>query len=63
VRDLLRVKLKEVGERLRLLEEFKNTLSRHLVACERSLKEDGDAAECPVLTYIARGEMRKGTKR
>jgi DNA-binding transcriptional MerR regulator len=63
VRDLLRVKLKEVGERLRLLEEFKNTLSRHLAACERTLKEDGDAAECPVLTYIARGEMRKGTKR
>jgi DNA-binding transcriptional MerR regulator len=63
MRDFLLAKLKEVGERIRLMEEFKKTLASHLAACERALKENRDAAECPVLMHIARGEMRKGPKR
>jgi DNA-binding transcriptional MerR regulator len=60
VRDLLRIKLTEVRERIRLMEEFTKTLSRHLAACERTLKEDGDEAECPVLLQIARGAKSSG---
>jgi len=63
VRDLLRTKLKEVDERIRLMKEFRHTLSHHLAACERALQEQGDAAECPVMVNIARAEVRKGKKK
>ena len=63
MRDLLRIKFNEVGERIRSMEEFRETLSNHLAACESALKEGGDAAECPVLMSIARAEARKGAKR
>jgi DNA-binding transcriptional MerR regulator len=63
VRDLLRIKLNEVGERIRLMKEFKKTLSNHLAACERALKDAGDAAECPVLMNIAHAVVQRGTKR
>ena len=63
VRDLLRAKLKEVDERIRLMEEFRQTLSNHLSACERTLKEEGNAAECPVMVNITRTEVRKEKKR
>jgi DNA-binding transcriptional MerR regulator len=69
VRDLLRAKLTDVAERIRLMEEFRQTLSHHLAACEQALKEQGDGAECPVMVNITigitdlRATVRKRKKR
>lgn len=53
VRDLLRAKLAELDGRMKAMKEFRNTLARHLSACERELSRQGEAAECPVLIDIA----------
>jgi len=60
VRDLLRAKLSELDERMRLMRDFRHTLSHHLAACERALKEQGKMARCPVIVTIA--NARKGKK-
>jgi DNA-binding transcriptional MerR regulator len=52
VRDHLKVKLSEMDERIRLTQDFRKTLSRHLAACERELSRHGDTAVCPVLINI-----------
>ena len=57
VRDLLRVKLTELDERLKTMRRFRRSLASHLDACERELKQHGAAACCPVVTEI------KGTRR
>src|SRR5262245_45472379 len=54
VRDLLRTKLAELDERMRRLREFRRSLSVHLAACERELKERGEAARCPVVVKISK---------
>jgi DNA-binding transcriptional MerR regulator len=38
VRDHLKVKLTELKERIRLMQDFRKTLARHLAACERELR-------------------------
>lgn len=54
VRDLLRLKLEELRAKLRELEEFRDTLSRYLTECERTLSTDGTSGArgepcCPVI--------------
>lgn len=63
VRDLLRVKLTELDERMRMMREFRRTLAHHLAACEKELKERGGKAQCPVLVNISRAQTKKEVKR
>ncbi|MGH9849265.1 MAG: heavy metal-responsive transcriptional regulator [Blastocatellia bacterium] len=63
VRDHLKVKLSEVDDRLRLMQDFRKTLARHLAACERELSRHTDDAVCPVLVKISRADSRKKKKR
>lgn len=52
MRDLLRAKLKEIDERVELMRKFRQTLARHLSACEKELLAHGEAASCPVVVEI-----------
>lgn len=52
VRDLLSLRLKEVDDRLSELRAFRQTLQRHLNACERALQR-GDEPVCPVIDELA----------
>lgn len=63
VRDHLKVKLSEVDDRIRLMQDFRKTLARHLAACERELSRHTDDAVCPVLVKISRADSRKKKKR
>jgi DNA-binding transcriptional MerR regulator len=63
VRDLLRAKLTELDERMRLMQEFRRTLAGHLTACERELNERGQAAVCPVVVKISQPELRRKKKK
>lgn len=69
VRELLRVKLDELDERISAMREFRRSLIRHLAACERELKRRGNAAECPVIVEItqasrtSKASSRKEKKR
>ena len=58
MRDLLRVKLAEVDERVRSLREFRRTLSRYLAACEDELNKHSATAKCPVIVEISRKEKK-----
>ena len=55
VRDLLRAKLEDVDSRIEAMRKFRRSLANHLAACERELKERGNAARCPVVIEISRG--------
>jgi MerR family transcriptional regulator, mercuric resistance operon regulatory protein len=55
VRDLLRAKVEEVDARIEAMRKFRRSLADHLAACERELKERGNAARCPVVIEISRG--------
>ena len=63
VRDHLKVKLSDVDDRIRLMQDFRRTLARHLAACERELSRHTDDAVCPVLVKISRTDSRKKKKR
>lgn len=52
VRDLLRAKLTELEERIKMMRDFRRTLSHHVAACECELNEHGEAASCPVMEVI-----------
>lgn len=60
VRDHLKVKLNEVDRRIRLMQDFRRTLARHLTACERELSLTDDPV-CPVLikTPASKGKRKK----
>jgi DNA-binding transcriptional MerR regulator len=62
VRDHLKVKLTELNERIRLMQDFRKTLTRHLADCERELSRHTDDAVCPVLVKISRDDSRKKKK-
>lgn len=55
VRDLLRAKLGDVDARIEAMRKFRRSVANHLAACERELKERGNAARCPVVIEISRG--------
>ena len=59
MRDLLKAKLEEIGERTKALHAFKRTLSRHLRACEDELARHGGGAKCPVVVEIGRPQNQK----
>jgi DNA-binding transcriptional MerR regulator len=59
MRDLLQAKLQQTRERIRGLQAFRRTLSRHLQACEDELASKGAAAKCPVIVGIGRAAMRE----
>src|SRR5574341_950016 len=59
VRDLLRIKLTDLDERMRRLRDFRRTLSRHLAACEQELDERGSSARCPVLVNLSAPARKK----
>jgi len=63
VRDHLKVKLSEVDERIRLMQDFRKTLARHLAACERELSIHADDAVCPALINIPRADSEKKRKK
>ena len=63
VRDLLRAKLTELDERMRLMQDFRRRLASHLTACETELRERGKAAVCPVVIKISHPEVRRKKKR
>jgi DNA-binding transcriptional MerR regulator len=63
VRDHLKVKLSALDERIRLMQDFRKTLARHLAACERELSRHADKAVCPVLIDIPRADSRTKRKR
>lgn len=62
VRDILRAKLTELDERMRMMREFRRTLAHHLAACEKELEERGSKAQCPVLVNISRAQTKKEVK-
>lgn len=53
VRDLLRYKLIELDDRIKMMRGFRRTLSRHLASCECELTEHGEGASCPVMEEIS----------
>jgi len=59
MRDLLQAKLQQTRERIKDLQAFTRTLSRHLQACEDELASKGAAAKCPVIVGIGRAAMRE----
>ena len=61
VRDLLRAKLEDVDARINAMRKFRRSLASHLAACERELKERGDAARCPVVIEISQGREQPRT--
>ena len=62
VRDHLKVKLTEVDERIRLMQDFRKTLAQHLAACERELSRHQEDAVCPVLVKISHADAQKKKK-
>lgn len=62
MRDVLRVKLEEISERMKGLRAFKRTLSRYLQACEDELARKGAAAKCPVMVEIGQAAKREVSK-
>jgi DNA-binding transcriptional MerR regulator len=63
VRDILRTKLTELDERMKMLRAFRRTLSQHLTACEKELNERGGKAQCPVLVNLSHAQPKKEGKR
>ncbi|MGH9873522.1 MAG: heavy metal-responsive transcriptional regulator [Pyrinomonadaceae bacterium] len=59
VRDLLKTKLNELDEQLKKMKRFRSTMARHLLACEKELKTQGEAAECPVIVEIERPSRKR----
>jgi DNA-binding transcriptional MerR regulator len=62
MRDLLRVKLQEINQKMKGLRAFTRTLSRHLRACEDELARRGAAAKCPVIVEIGHAAKREAKK-
>ena len=62
VRDLLRVKLDEIDERMKKLQSFRQALQENLNECEREINEHGQEAHCPVIVNIERGTHTEVTE-
>jgi len=56
VRNLLRVKLSELDDRLKAMKGFRLLLARQLSACDEELERHSESACCPVVVGI------KGTR-
>ena len=53
VRDLLRLKLAELDERLQRMAKFRVRLTHYLSECEDELRKHPDSADCPVVVEIS----------
>jgi hypothetical protein len=62
MRDLLKAKLEEIGERMKGLRAFLRVLSRHLQTCEAELARHGSTANCPVIVEISHSGNREVKK-
>ena len=62
VRDLLRIKLDEIDDRMKKLRRFRQTLKTNLTECEQEISEHGQEAHCPVMVNIERGSQTEVTK-
>ena len=60
VRDLLHKKIDDLDGKMKAMRDFRRTLARHLLECERELEAHGDAACCPV---VAVGKIRRVNSR
>ena len=49
VRNLIRLKLSELDDRLKALKDFRRVLARQLLACDEELEKHGESACCPVV--------------
>ncbi len=49
VRNLIRLKLSELDDRLKALKDFRRVLARQLLACDEELEQHGESACCPVV--------------
>ncbi len=58
-RDLLRSKLAETNQRIKVLRTFSRTLSHHLQACEDELALHGAASNCPVIVELSHAAKHK----
>ena len=56
VRNLLRLKLSQLDDRLKAMKGFRRLLARQLSACDEELERHGESACCPVVVGI------KGTR-
>jgi len=52
VRNLLRLKLSELDDRLKVMKDFRRLLARQLSACDTELEQHGESACCPVVLGI-----------
>jgi DNA-binding transcriptional MerR regulator len=59
VSNLLRTKLTELDERLKLMRDFRRTLVQYLAECENELQRQGETAACPVIEEIAHQEKKR----
>jgi MerR family copper efflux transcriptional regulator len=59
VSNLLRKKLTELDERLKLMRDFRRTLAHYLAECENELQKQGERAACPVIEEIAHQEKKR----
>jgi DNA-binding transcriptional MerR regulator len=59
VRDHLKIKLTELDERIRLMQDFRRTLAQHLTACQHELSRHKGDAVCPLLIKISGPERKK----
>lgn len=60
VRNLLRLKLSELDDRLKAMKAFPRLLARQLSACDEELERHGESACCPVVVGIkGRDRMTK----
>jgi hypothetical protein len=60
VRNLLRLRLSELDDRLKATKDFRRLLARQLSACDTELERHGASACCPVVVGIkVRDRMTK----
>jgi len=58
VSNLLRKKLWELDERLKLMRDFRQTLAHYLAECEGELQRQGESAACPMIEEITHKENK-----
>lgn len=58
VSNFLRNKLSELDERLKLMRDFRRTLTHYLAKCEGELQRQGESAACPVIEEITHKENK-----
>lgn len=58
VSNLLRKKLSELDERLKLMRDFRRTLAHYLAECEGELQRQGESAACPMIEEITHKENK-----